>query len=138
MLRDGDAELLNTGWDAGPSSDAGRERRRATRRKLPLGRGAVLEIAGRPHIVGLGDVSVTGAYLITGARVAAGEVHRLRLIVVPGRPELALQVRIVRVVQEGPEKLHHPRGVAVQFVAVDEDAHRQLHAFVERGPLGRG
>ena len=108
----------------------GNERRRALRRKLPFGRGAVLMAGGRTHIVGLADVSVTGAYLTTRAPVEAGEVHVLRLLLFPDTVETELRVQVVRVSLEEHESKQHPRGVAVRFLGLDEAAVRKLKAFI--------
>jgi len=106
---------------------------RAQRRKLPLGRAATLVIDGRTHIVGLADVSTTGAYLITRARARVGDELVLRLFVVPGHAELTLPVRIVRVVEGDGEHAHHPHGLAVQFVGLDETTRARIEAFVRAG-----
>jgi hypothetical protein len=119
-----------------PEPDGG-ERRRAFRRKLPFGRGAVLLVGERAHIVGLADLSVTGAYLTTRAPVSAGETHVLKLLVMPARVELALQAEIVRVSQAEHESTAHPRGVAVHFVEVDDASRRHLESFVAREPRRR-
>ena len=110
------------------------ERRRAFRRKLPFGRGAVLLVGERAHIVGLADVSVTGAYLSTHAPVAVGETHLLKLLILPERVELALQAEVVRVAQAEHESPRHPRGVAVRFLDLDPDSLARLSAFVAREP----
>jgi len=110
------------------------ERRRAFRRKLPFGRGAVLLVGERAHIVGLADVSVTGAYLSTHAPVAVGETHLLKLLILPERVELALQAEVVRVAQAEHESPRHPRGVAVRFLELDPDSLARLSAFVAREP----
>jgi PilZ domain len=110
---------------------------RALRRCLPLGRAAVLVADGRHHVVGLADVSATGAFLITRARLSVGEEHLLKIMQVPGRFELSLLVRVVRVAQSDAETAHHPRGVAVQFVRIEESAREALEAFVSRGGLQR-
>ena len=123
--------------DEVPEDAAGPERRRAFRRRLPLGRGAVLLVGERAHIVGLADVSVSGAYLSTRAPVAAGERHVLRWLVMPSRVELVLKAEIVRVAQAEHESTAHPRGVAVRFVDVDAEARRHLEAFVAQGPRQR-
>jgi len=115
----------------------GRERRRAFRRQLPFGRGAVLVVGERAHIVGLADVSVTGAYLTTRAPVAPGERHLLKVLVMPARVELTLSAQIVRVSQAAHESAAHPRGVAVHFVDVDESSRRELEAFVAQEPRRR-
>jgi hypothetical protein len=113
---------------------SGSERRRAFRRKLPFGRGAVLLVGERAHIVGLADVSVTGAYLSTHAPVAVGETHLLKLLILPERVELALQAEVVRVAQAEHESPRHPRGVAVRFLELDPDSLARLSAFVAREP----
>jgi len=114
--------------------DSGSERRRAFRRKLPFGRGAVLLVGERAHIVGVADVSVTGAYLSTHAPVAVGETHVLKLLILPERVELALQAEVVRVAQAAHESPQHPRGVAVRFLDTDPDSLSRLSAFVAREP----
>jgi len=113
---------------------SGEERRRAFRRRLPIGRGAVLVVGERSHIVGLADVSVTGAYLMTRAPVAAGETHVLRILSLPTRVEFNLKAEIVRVSQADHESPNHPRGVAVRFVDVDESSLRFLEGFIARAP----
>jgi hypothetical protein len=115
----------------------GSERRRAFRRKLPFGRGAVLMVGERAHIVGIADVSVTGAYLTTRAPVAAGETHVLRVLLLPAREEVALPVEIVRVSLAEHESSAHPRGVAVRFLDLGDSSRSRLEAFVAREPLRR-
>jgi hypothetical protein len=112
---------------------AGHKRRRALRRKLPFGRGAVLVVGKRAHIVGLADVSVTGAYLTTRAPVARGETHVLRLLLLPDTVELELRAEVVRIAQSDHESPDHPRGVAVRFPELGEKATGQLRAFIRRG-----
>ena len=116
------------------TDSSGSERRRAFRRKLPFGRGAVLLVGERAHIVGVADVSVTGAYLSTHAPVAVGETHVLKLLILPERVELALQAEVVRVAQAEHETPRHPRGVAVRFLEHDPDSLARLSAFVAREP----
>jgi len=134
MLRDDvGSEAVRAGDEAGVDG-SGEERRRAFRRKLPFGRGAVLSVGGRAHIVGLADVSVTGAYLTARVPVAAGETHLLRLLLLPARMEVALKVEVVRVSLVDPESPGHPRGVAVRFLDVDERSRDLLQAFVTHEP----
>jgi hypothetical protein len=109
---------------------SGQERRRALRRRLPFGRGAVLIVGERAHIVGLADVSVTGAYLTSRAPVAVGETHLLRLLLLPDTVEVELRVEVVRLALNEHESHGHPRGVAVRFVDPDPLALRRLQAFV--------
>jgi PilZ domain len=112
------------------TDSAGHKRRRALRRRLPFGRGAVLVIGDRAHIVGLADLSVTGAYISTRAPVSVGDSHLLRLLLLPDTVEL--QAEIVRVAQADAESPDHPRGVAVRFLEPGEKAVGQLRAFIAR------
>jgi hypothetical protein len=114
------------------TDDTGSERRRAYRRRLPFGRGAVLVVGGRSHIVGLADLSVTGAYLRTGASIGVGETHVLRLLLLPDRGEFELRSEVVRVTQDQPESADHSRGVAVRFVGLDEDTAARLAVYIGR------
>ena len=113
---------------------SGAERRRAFRRKLPFGRGAVLMVGARAHIVGIADVSVTGAYLTTRAPVSAGETHVLKVLILPNRVEVSLPVEIVRISIADHESSDHPRGVAVRFTDLDHSSRGLLEAFVTREP----
>ena len=113
------------------------ERRRAFRRKLPFGRAAVLMVGERAHIVGVADVSVTGAFLSTRAPVSVGETHVLKLLLMPERVELGVPAEIVRVAQAEGESQDHPRGVAVRFLELDEAGRRCLEVFVAREPKSR-
>lgn len=138
MLRDV-PEVTGTKMDLeAEEAFAEAERRRAYRRKLPFGRGAVLQVGERAHIVGVTDLSVSGAYLSTHAPVSVGETHVLRLLILPERVEVALRVEVVRVAQSDSESSSHPRGVAVRFPEVDEPAHRWLERYVSREPKRAG
>ena len=120
--------------EEGVTDSSGPRRRGAFRRKLPFGRAAVLVVGQRAHIVGIADVSVSGAYLTTRAPVAAGETHLLKVLLLPARVEVALRVEIVRVSLADHESADHPRGVAVRFVGLDETSSALLEAFVTREP----
>ena len=128
---------LATRASEGEETSADAERRRALRRKLPFGRGATLEIGDRTHIVGLADVSVTGAYVTTRAPLTVGDTHVLRLLMVPERIEMALQAKVVRVSQSEHESQDHLRGAAVRFLDVDADTRERLQDYVARGPMSR-
>lgn len=108
------------------------ERRRAYRRRLPFGRAAVLVVGGRDHIVGLADVSVTGAYLRTRIPLDIGDEPLLKLLVLPQRVELRLRSRVVRVNQGPDESHHHTRGVAIHFLDADDEVRARLQGFVNR------
>ena len=123
--------------EEGVTDSSGPRRRGAFRRKLPFGRAAVLVVGARAHIVGIADVSVTGAYLTTRAPVSAGETHVLKVLLLPARVDAALRVEIVRVSLADHESADHPRGVAVRFVGLDETSSALLEAFVTRAPRRR-
>jgi hypothetical protein len=136
MQDDAEVQLAGNGSN-GDAEEADSERRRALRRKLPFGRGAILQIGERTHIVGLADVSVTGAYLTTRAPLSVGDTHLLKLLIVPEKIEMALQAEVVRVAQEDHESTDHPRGVAVRFLDLDDEARDRLQVYVARGPMSR-
>jgi hypothetical protein len=138
-MRTGEAQLQETGAVEERVVDAsGAERRRALRRRLPFGSGAVLLVGERAHIVGLTDLSVSGAYLTTRAPVAKGETHRLRLMLLPDRTPVELCAEVVRVAQAQHESPTHPRGVAVCFSGLDDAMVGRLQGFIARaGRLGR-
>jgi hypothetical protein len=137
MLSDDSRGSAGMGGEEVIVDSSGSERRRAFRRKLPFGRGAVLMVGERAHIVGIADVSVTGAYLTTRAPVSAGETHVLKVLLLPARVEVALPVEIVRVSLADHESADHPRGVAVRFVGLDGTSSALLEAFVTREPRRR-
>jgi hypothetical protein len=64
-----------------------------------------------------------------------GDVHLLKLLILPDRTELRLKVRVVRVCLEQDESHHHTRGVAVHFLDVAPAERASLEAFV--GPARR-
>ncbi len=130
MLRDEGEAAVSGGDGVGGGGTSG-HRLRAPRRKLPLGRGGTLLVDGRTHIVGLADLSATGAYLITRVHLRLGE--EVRLVLVPGSGELAVRAQVVRVVQDGKEDDHHPRGMAVHFLDLDQATRARLETFVRAG-----
>jgi hypothetical protein len=110
---------------------------RARRRKLPFGRAAVLSVDGREHIVGLADVSATGAFLITRVPFSIGQAVVVKVMPIAGRREVSLPARIVRVAQAGEESPQHLHGVAVQFAALDQRTREILEDFVNQVPKRR-
>ncbi len=107
---------------------------RARRRALPFGQAAVLVAQGREHIVGLADVSATGAFVVTRVSLPLAHEVVLKLLLLPGRRELRLPARVVRVAQTGEESPQHPHGLAVQFGATDGPSRQALEDFVNRAP----
>jgi Tfp pilus assembly protein PilZ len=118
-----------------PSVGAGvarAESPRAFRRQLPFGRGAVLMVGTRAHIVGVADVSVSGAYLTTRAPVSVGEQYTLKMFLLPQSMEVSLKVEIVRVAGSVNESAGKTRGVGVRFLDMDERTAETLRSFVAR------
>ncbi|MCG6926608.1 MAG: PilZ domain-containing protein [Acidobacteria bacterium] len=113
----------------------GAERRQWTRRALPFGRGAVLEIGERSHVVGLGDLSEGGALLLTRASAAVGESAVLKLSMISHRAEVKLRCTVIRVVA-GPSG-DSQRGLGVRFDDPDDQVRGSIAAFVARDPNGR-
>jgi len=130
MLRDD-----GSAGTSGPSQDSGSpaDRRRTRRRRLPFGRGAVLEFTGSSHVVAVVDLSIGGAYLSTRAPIAPGQSMQLRLMPVGGT-ELRLPCEAVRVItrrETGPDA--YPPGVAIRFLDLAADVKERLGMFVEEG-----
>ena len=134
MLRDESAAEPVAGQDAADAGDP--ERRRAYRKQMPFGRGAVLVVGDRAHIVGIADLSVTGAYLRMRLALRVGDVHLLKMLLVPERTELRLRVRVVRISLEQDESNHHTRGVAVHFLDVSPGGARPAPGVRGTGSLG--
>lgn len=131
MVRDQETTVASDGTPDDPGW------RRAFRRKLPFGRAAVLMVGERAHIVGVADVSVTGAFLSTRTPVSVGETHVLKLLLLPERVEIAVTATIVRVAQSRNESDDHPRGVAVHFAELGDTDRRSLEVYVAREPNRR-
>ena len=123
--------------ESGPdeADDPGAEKRQWTRRALAFGRGAVLEIGDRSHIVGLGDLSEGGALLITRASAPVGETVRLRLSMIASRAEVTLPGTVVRIV--AAPSGDSQRGLGVRFDDLDDEVRAAIAAFVARDPAAR-
>ncbi len=113
----------------------GAEKRQWVRRALPFGRGAVLEIGDRSHIVGLRDLSVGGALLLTRASVRVGGAALLRLSMISGRAEVKLPCTVIRAVTTPSGDSQ--RGLGVRFGDADDGVRESIAAFVARHPGGR-
>jgi len=100
---------------------------------LPFGRGGILHVDGRNHIVGVVDVSVGGAYLAT--RIAVGPSRSLCLkLRLPSGVELSLACTVLRVSQQADESQAHPRGIAVKFEELDPKTKAHLEEFISIDP----
>ena len=137
MTRDDSGNTSETAASGHASSGARPPHRAAFRRRLPFGRGAVLQVGERAHIVGVSDISVTGAFLSTRAPVSVGETHIFRLLVLPERVEISIKAEIVRLAQTANESSHHPRGVGVRFIDLDDHVREYLAFYVARKPNPR-
>lgn len=111
----------------------GQERRRHTRRMLPFGRSAVLEIEGKNHIVSLIDISRSGAYL--GTRIQANKTTPilLKLLLPQSGAEMRLRCQLVRRIEPDPAGGDQLAGLAVQFDGVPDSDRQQLENFVVAG-----
>ena len=136
MTRD-DSDSTGAAASSGAAVGARAPHRAAFRRKLPFGRGAILQVGDRAHIVGVADLSVTGAFLSTRAPVSVGETHVLRLLILPERLEISMQAEVVRLAQTANESEAHPRGVGVRFVNLDDEVRAHLAFYVARKPNRR-
>ncbi len=107
----------------------GSDRRESPRRELPFGRGVVLAVAGREHVVRLVDLGRGGAFLSTGKtlQIPAGSALCLRLRVAALSSELRLTCELVRVL---PQRSGRPAGVAVRFQDLDRETLERLDRFV--------
>ena len=114
----------------GPGSPP--DRRGGKRRRLPFGRGAVLESVVSSHVVAVVDLSLGGAYLSTRASVFPGQSLSLKLFL-DGGSELRLPCEVIRVCphRQGPDA--YPPGVAVRFRELPPADRERLGTFVERG-----
>ena len=109
------------------------ERRRSRRRSLPFVRSAVLEVGGRRHVVAVSDLGADGAFLSSGADVAAGEALVLRMVLPRDGREVALPCRAVRRVHKpGPNQ---KSGIAVRFVGLEAPVLRRIQEFAMEGFL---
>jgi Tfp pilus assembly protein PilZ len=119
----------------GEGNAGGPEKRQWFRRTLPFGWGAVLEIGGRSHVVGLRDLSEGGALVLTRAAASVGDTAFLKLSVVSRQTEAALPCTVVRIVTAaawGPQ-----RGLAVRFDDPNGEVRASIAAFVARAPSSR-
>jgi hypothetical protein len=119
----------------GSGDDPGAEKRHSARRALPFGRGAVLEIGDRSHIVGLGDLSEGGALLVTRASASVGETARLKLSMIARRAEITLPCTVVRILTAPSGDSQ--RGLAVRFQDPDDEVRAAIAGYVARDPAAR-
>lgn len=131
MLSD-DGPDADTASVSSSGSGSPEDRRRGRRRRLPFGRGAVLESLVASHVVAVVDLSIGGAYLATRATVFPGQSLTLRLVLVGGG-ELRLPCEVVRVCPSRSAPDGFPPGVAIRFQELPAAVRDHLMIFVEEG-----
>jgi hypothetical protein len=104
------------------------ERRGSRRRSLPYVRSAVLDLAGRSHIVALANLSPEGAFLRTQLRAAPGTPARLRLLLPWEGREIVLPCEVVRR-GDAAEVGTRARGVAIRFEPLEPAARDGVREF---------
>jgi hypothetical protein len=133
MLRDGFKGYAEASREESGSAAGVATPRRSDRRKLPFGRGGILRVDGRSHIVGVVDISIGGAYLATRTAVSPARALCLKLRL-PSGSELSLTCEVLRVSQQTDESQAHPRGIAVRFRDLDPKTKKQLEEFIAIDP----
>jgi PilZ domain-containing protein len=130
MLKEGQGSEEGAGEG---STGSPADRRRTRRRRLPFGRGAVLETTRSSHVVAVVDLSEGGAYVATRAPFTPGHAVTLRILLTVGH-ELSLPAEVVRVCsrrEPGPDA--YPPGVAIRFLDLEPRVATRLARFVEDG-----
>jgi hypothetical protein len=112
-----------------------RDRRRARRRRMPFVRSAVLDVAGRSHIVALIDLSPEGAFLQTRISPEPGKKLHLRLVLPRSGHDVAIPCRVVRQSERFELATGRPAGLAVAFMNPDAPILRQVEEFAVEGFL---
>jgi Tfp pilus assembly protein PilZ len=109
------------------------ERRRGRRRSIPYVRSAVLEVAGRSHIVAVLDLGVDGAFLQTQAKAEVGERLLLRVVLPRHGRQEPLPCQVVWRSEQLDVQSGRPAGVAVRFTGLDAGALRRIEEFAAFG-----
>ena len=109
------------------------ERRQTRRRSLPYVRSAVLDVAGRKHVVAVADLSPEGAFLACGADVEAGAALVLRMVLPRDGREVTLPCRVARRVERPAQG--QKAGLAVRFVNLEAAVIRRIEEFSMEGFL---
>jgi hypothetical protein len=128
---------MPAGTAMGGGQDLAGERRQSRRRSMPYVRSAVLDLAGRSHIVAVTNLSPEGAFLRTQLRPAPGTPAQLRMVLPRESRELALPCEIVRR-GDGPEPGTRVRGLAIRFGSLEASTRDGIREFSALGrSLGR-
>jgi hypothetical protein len=102
---------------------------------MPFVRSAVLEVAGRSHVVALVDLGRQGAYLATKAAFRAGSSATLKLVPPRQGQEVTITCEIVRGTERTDVASGRPGGVAVRFKELEVGILRMIEEFANQGFL---
>jgi Tfp pilus assembly protein PilZ len=109
------------------------DRRQVRRRRIPFVRSAVLEWAGRAHIVALADLGPEGAFLSTRSPFPVGESALLKLVLPRQGQEVTIACEIVRSSDRFDPASGQPAGVAVRFRSLKGEVLRKIEGFAREG-----
>ncbi len=109
------------------------ERRRARRRSFPFVRSAVLEVAGRNHIVAVLDLGPDGAFLQTRTAVEPTQDLRLRIVLPRGGREVIIPCQLVWRSERFDAVTGRPAGLAVRFHGLEAAVIRRVEEFALEG-----
>jgi len=108
--------------------------RRSTRRRiLPFVRSAVLEAAGRNHVVVVTDLSADGAFLSTRIALDPSQSLRLKVILPRDGREVVIPCRLVWRSERFDPDTGRAAGIAVRFEELEEPARKLLDSFSREG-----
>jgi hypothetical protein len=111
------------------------DRRHARRRSIPYLRSAVLEVAGRNHIVTVTDLGPEGAFISTRSPVEASGKLRLRMVLPRDGREVALPCELVWKSSRFDAATGRPAGLAVRFQQLEDSVMRRVEEFAMEGFL---
>jgi Tfp pilus assembly protein PilZ len=109
------------------------ERRHVRRRRIPFVRSAVLELAGRSHIVALADLGPEGAFLSTRSSFRPGASAVLKLVLPRRGQEVTIACDVVRSTRTFDVASGQPAGVAVRFHDLEPAVLRRIEEFAREG-----
>jgi hypothetical protein len=109
------------------------DRRLGRRRRIPFVRSAVLELAGRSHIVALTDLGPEGAFLSTRSSFPTGAAAVLKLVLPRRGQEVTIACEIVRSALRFDPVSGQPAGVAVRFHDLAPPVLRRIEEFAREG-----
>jgi hypothetical protein len=109
------------------------DRRSTRRRSLPFVRSAVLEVAGRNHVVAVTDLSADGAFLSTRIALDPSQGLRLKVILPRDGREVVIPCRLVWRSERFDPDTGRAAGIAVRFEELEEPARKLLDSFSREG-----